>query len=426
MQLAFLDSGLAKKIFRENLKVAGISISAVLFLFILLSLYFGQQNLRTQGQYKAETLAANMANSLKNGDKQALEDLIVKATATGNASTTLSVTVYDQKAHPVIAWTNLSQFDKTTALPASELINAVQSNLQIAQLTIAVPVTSEGDLVGKIQMSSSLRALYLHLLIITLAGLLVGAIVTFLCAYQLTKIAMSRLTPIVDLATVTEQVATLGDYSLRARQYEGHDLNYLHQHFNQMMERIESWEADRQSEARERKEAERRLDILANHDSLTKLPNRTYFQSLLKNCFDDAIANNQLAALMFIDIDNFKYMNDQFGYDAGDLILATISNRLCTVLRTTDTLCRVDGDEFAAILPQIDSAKMAQNLAERLIHAVNQPMTLRGKKIILTASIGIACCPLHAKEQRAFLHHTDLALKKAKLAGKNNFCVFSA
>ena len=87
---------------------------------------------------------------------------------------------------------------------------------------------------------------------------------------------------------------------------------------------------EERSERVKRKEAERRLDILSNHDSLTKLPNRTYFQSLLKNCFDDAIANNQLAALMFIDIDNFKYMNDQFGYDAGDLILATISNRLCT------------------------------------------------------------------------------------------------
>lgn len=426
MQLAFLDSALAKKIFRENLKITGIGLSVTLFLFILLSIYLGQKNLRIEGQYKAETIAARIANSLKNQDKQALEQHILSATNSSNAAATLSVIVYDQKAQPIVAWSNLSQFEKTASLPASDLSNDVRSHLQIAQLTIAAPVMSDGNLVGQIQMSSSLRALYLHLLLIIVIGLLVVLIATLSCAYYLTKITMLRLAPVIDLATVTEQVATLGDYSLRAHPLSGNDLEYLSQHFNQLMERIESWELDRQSEIRERKEAERRLDILSSHDDLTKLPNRTYFQSLLKNCFDDAIANNQLAALMFIDIDNFKYMNDQFGYDAGDLILATVSNRLCSVLRTTDTLCRVDGDEFAAILPQIDSAKMAQNLAERLIHAVNQPMTLRGKKIILTASIGIACCPLHAKEQRAFLHNTDLALKKAKLAGKNNFCLFNA
>jgi membrane carboxypeptidase/penicillin-binding protein PbpC len=127
MQFAFLDSALAKKIFHENLKVVGISLGAVLFFFILFSFYFGLQNSRTEGQYKAETLAANIATSLKNNDKQVLEDLILKATRSSNASTTLSVTVYDHKTQPVIAWTNFSEFDKAASLPASDLINEVQS-----------------------------------------------------------------------------------------------------------------------------------------------------------------------------------------------------------------------------------------------------------------------------------------------------------
>jgi diguanylate cyclase (GGDEF)-like protein len=425
MSVTFLDSPLARKIFRENFSAVGTGLGCVLFLFVLLSLYFGQKNLRTEGQYKVETLAASIANSLQNNDSQALEKLIHNATTAPNAAATLSITIYDKKAQPIIAWTDVNQFDKASSLPASDLINEVKSSLQLAQLIIAAPVINDGDLVGKIQISSSLRALYLHLLLIVSLGLIVIAITAALCAYYLTRLSMKRLLPIVDLATIAEQVATLGDYSLRAREQDDNELNDLHQHFNHVMQRIDAWESDRLSETRERKEAERRLDILSNHDSLTKLPNRNYFQTLVKHCVDDAIATNQLAGLMFIDIDNFKMMNDQFGYDAGDLILATLANRLCTVLRTTDTLCRVDGDEFAAILPRIDSAKMAQSLAERIIHAINQPMTLRGKKIILTASIGIACCPLHAKEQRGFLHNTDLALKKAKAAGRNNFCVFS-
>ena len=422
MQLPFLDSPLKRKLFHENFSTVGTGLGCVLFLFILLSLYFGQKNLRTEAQYKVETLAASIANSLQNRDSQAIEKLILGAT---NSVTTLSVNVYDKKAQPIIAWTNVSKFDKASALPASELINEVKSHLQLAQLIIEAPVINEGELVGKIQISNSLSALYLYLLWIVVLGLLIIACTAFICAHYLTKLNLQRLLPIVDLASVAEQVATLGDFSLRAKEQDDYELNDLHLHFNHVLRRIDAWESDRQSEVRERKEAERRLDILSNHDSLTKLPNRNYFQTLVKHCVDDALATDQLAGLMFIDIDNFKLMNDQFGYDAGDLILATLANRLCTVLRTTDTLCRVDGDEFAAILPQIESAKMAQSLAERIIHAINQPMTLRGKKIILTASIGIACCPLHAKEQRGFLHNTDLALKKAKAAGRNNFCVFS-
>ena len=422
MQLPFLDTPLKRKIFHENFFAVGTGLGCVLFLFILLSLYFGQKNLRTEGQYKVETLAASIASGLKNSDIQAIEKLILGAT---NEATTLSVNVYDKKAQPIIAWTNVSKFDKASALPASDLINEVKSHLQLAQLIIEAPVINEGELVGKIQISNSLSSLYLHLLWIVVLGLLIIACTTFVCAHYLTKLNLQRLLPIVELASIAEQVATLGDFSLRAKEQDDYELNDLHQHFNHVLQRIDAWESDRLSEVRERKEAERRLDILSNHDSLTKLPNRNYFQTLIKHCVDDALATNQLAGLMFIDIDNFKLMNDQFGYDAGDLILATLANRLCTVLRTTDTLCRVDGDEFAAILPQIDSAKMAQSLAERIIHAINQPMTLRGKKIILTASIGIACCPLHAKEQRGFLHNTDLALKKAKAAGRNNFCVFS-
>ncbi|MEB0232750.1 GGDEF domain-containing protein, partial [Undibacterium sp. 10I3] len=114
------------------------------------------------------------------------------------------------------------------------------------------------------------------------------------------------------------------------------------------------------------------------------------------------------------------------GYDAGDLILATMANRLCAVLRNTDTLCRVDGDEFAAIFPDIGSIEMAQTLADRLVQAVREPLILRGKKLTITASVGVACCPLHGKEQRLYLHNTDLALKEAKYSGTNTWRIFSA
>ncbi|CAN5900716.1 hypothetical protein BH11PSE12_BH11PSE12_08890 [soil metagenome] len=419
MPTALLQQPFAATIWRENsITIAKGSLIA-LFLFLLVTVYLGQQHLRTEAQLKAEILAAHIAGSLQSHDKKTLETLIHRSMELSDAT---SIIVYGQQGQALIAWDDFSQFQASgpsRKLPATELNNDVTSTLQLARLTTAAPVLLDGELIGKIQISRSLQALYWHTFFLLLSGVLLCGIISVVCAYLLTKIQLRRLAPVMALDASSEQVATLGDYSLRATLHDGHELNSLSLHFNQMMERIESWESDRQSEIRERREAERRLDILANHDHLTKLPNRNYFHKLLTQCVSDALERKELAALMFIDIDNFTSINAQFGYDAGDLILATIANRLCSMLRNTDTLCRVDGDEFAAILPQIESPEMALVLAQRLMRSMNQPMTLRGQKIIISGSIGIACCPLHAKEQRLFLHHTDLALKKAKASGKN-------
>lgn len=422
MQLAFLKLPMASKIWRENLRSIGLTSFILVLLFTLFSVYLSQRNLRLGAQYQAEVLAGKLAYKLKMNDVKGLEASILKASEHYDF---LSVLVYDKNAQALVAWNDLRQFEKNSSVPASELIAQAQSKLQIAMLTIDMPVTYEDEIVGKIQISSSIRWLYLQALFTLLCATLLACAISLICAFYLSKRQLRRLAPLSDLDTVSHQVATLNDYSLRVRLHEGHELNHLHQQFNQIMEGIESWETDRQSEMRERQEAERRLDILSNHDSLTKLPNRKYFQQLLGSCIHEACELQQLAALMFIDLDNFKALNEQFGYEAGDLILATIANRLSATLRNTDTLCRVDGDEFAALLPHIESPEMALALAERLIHAINRPMSLRGKKIVVNGNIGIACCPLHAKEARLLLNNADLALKNAKLSGKNTYLLFS-
>lgn len=422
MQLAFLKLPMARKIWQENFASVALAVFSSVLLLALLSMYLGQKNLRQENLYRAEALASQLAASLSNNDNQAVEALILKA---GSSPALSSVTVYDKNARPLATWNALSQFDTGSALPESELIAQPQSKLQISQLSVSTPVLYQAEIVGKIQISTSLRSLYLQTLLILLCGLLAGAAISLACTRHLTLVQLYRLAPLADLANTSHQVATLSDYSLRTTQHEGHELNHLNQHFNQIMEGIEHWESDRHSEQRERQEAERRLDILSNHDGLTKLPNRKYFHQLLNHCVVDALESGQLAALMFIDLDNFKSFNEQFGYDAGDLILATIANRLSGVLRNTDTLCRVDGDEFAAILPQIESKEMALALAERLSYAINRPMTLRGKRISVSGSIGIACCPLDATEQRLLLRNTDLALKQAKGALKHKYVCYS-
>lgn len=423
MHRTMLRLPLAQKMLRQNIIAVAASLFAAMLLCMLFSVFLIHKNLRSAAFYQADTLASNLADSLPAGDMRGMQTLLLNAT---NASGLQAITIYDKSGQTILAWTAQGQLIKTAGMAATALIRHPQSELQLRQLSVSAPVLSGATVVGKLQLQTSTWPLYRHALQFMLFGAALIAAGSALAANLLTQRQLNLITPVFDLSILAEKVATLGDYSLRSPYDEEHELGKLSLHFNQMLARMEAWESDMHSEARERREAERRLAILDSHDSLTKLPNRHYFHRLLTNCVEDAVAGKELAALMFIDLDNFKALNDEYGYDAGDLILSTMANRLCAVLRGTDTLCRVDGDEFAAIMPQVADVAVAQNLAERLIQAVRQPMMLRGKQLSISASIGIACCPLHAREQRLFLHNTDLALKEAKAAGRNTWRMFSA
>lgn len=413
---------MAKRIFRQNLLGMAGALLAALLLGLILSASLQQKNLRAEALYKADILASNIADAMIANDMRQLQSLLLNATNTPDMQT---ANVYDKNGQPLLAWTAQGQLIKTSGVPAATLLRHHDVNFHVGNFTANSPVLSGTTLIGQVQLQLSTWPWYQHILLFLLIAGFLSIFITALAAYWLTNKQLRSMQPIMELSVMAEKVATLGDYSLRAPQDPEHELGSLNMHFNLMLARMEAWENDMQSEAKERREADSRLAILNNHDSLTKLPNRHYFHRLLSNCLEDAVANNEMAALMFIDLDHFKRLSENFGYDAGDLILATMANRLCGVLRSTDTLCRVDGDEFAAIMPNVGSVEVVEHLAERLVQAINQPMTLRGQQILLSASIGIACCPLHAKEQRLFLHHADIALKAAKTSGRNTWRLYS-
>ena len=173
-----------------------------------------------------------------------------------------------------------------------------------------------------------------------------------LAAILLHRLQLRALAPVFELSNLAERVALQYDYGLRARARGDDEMGRLAQCFNEMLERIEAREKALNAEIGERLAVEQKLDRLAHYDSLTQLPNRHLFQKELQRIVDETVVGKQLAALMFIDLDNFKYANDAAGHDAGDLLLKVVAKRLSAVLRNSDTLCRLGGDEFAAILPQ--------------------------------------------------------------------------
>ncbi|MFZ6864293.1 diguanylate cyclase domain-containing protein [Undibacterium sp. Ji67W] len=422
MENNHLRSPISPSIFRQHLIVLSLAMSAALLLstFIAGSLVYKQ--MRSELLLKSVMLGSNLSDRLIAGDTRGMQNLVLN---TASDHEILTITLYDYKGHPILSSANGSLVN-TDNYPDSVVEPSSRFNFYPGNILISTPITDNSGVRGQLIVQSRTVPLYrqiFQLFICFLAGFIVITIVT---AYILTKKQIRLLQPALSLADVAEKVASTGDYSLRASLEKTGDLSNLSMYFNLMLARMEAWEADMHSEAHERREAESRLSILENHDSLTKLPNRHFFHRLLTNNLEDAIANHEMMALMFIDLDHFKNISESYGYDACDQILTIMAQRLSEVLRSTDTLCRVDADEFAAVLPRVEKLDTVKNLAERLVAAIQKPLTLDGKHFIVTGSIGIACCPLHAVDQRVFLHLADVALKAAKQAGRNTWCLYDA
>jgi len=126
-------------------------------------------------------------------------------------------------------------------------------------------------------------------------------------------------------------------------------------------------------------------------------------------------------ALMFIDLDNFKTINDTYGHEAGDEVLRVVARRMSGVLRSTDVICRLGGDEFAVMLSDFPEPLVAEQLAERLITSVQEAINIDGVLMSVGATIGLAFSPLDAQEASVLLNKSDHAMYAAKRAGKNTF-----
>lgn len=175
----------------------------------------------------------------------------------------------------------------------------------------------------------------------------------------------------------------------------------------------------------EKNQADERIEYLASHDSLTDLPNRETFNGLLREAIDAAQRHDHRFAVLFIDLDRFKVINDSLGHEAGDLLLLEVANRLRGALRTSDVVARLGGDEFVVILDQCGEIDDVQRIATGLLAALAEPMELAGHECHTTASIGIAMYPANGSDAQTLTKNADMAMYLAKEDGKNGYRFFS-
>jgi diguanylate cyclase (GGDEF)-like protein len=163
------------------------------------------------------------------------------------------------------------------------------------------------------------------------------------------------------------------------------------------------------------------LHALAFNDPLTGLPNRRTLIDRLEQARHLALRHQKRAALLFLDLDKFKRINDSLGHEVGDALLVTMAERLRSVIRVVDSVCRLGGDEFVVLLSEIDGAEDATLVARKIIEALQAPVRLAGLDLAITASIGIALIPDDGTDSDDLIRYADLAMYRAKEHGRNNF-----
>ncbi|WP_428034203.1 EAL domain-containing protein [Amphritea sp.] len=302
-------------------------------------------------------------------------------------------------------------------------------------LYVIRPVTIDHDVIGYTLLLSdlsSLKARQVDQIGIAFIVFLLSLIVALL----LSSVAQRIITqPISELASTARKITRTRNYQLRVRNRSKDEIGSLATDFNQMIGQIQARdnELEKARQLLEEKVKDRTAELLlltqqlehqAFHDSLTGLPNRATFDNNLSTAINYAEQRDEQLAIMFLDLDRFKDINDTLGHDMGDRLLVELSSRLSRCLRSSDTLARLGGDEFA-VLAVNTSQDQAADIAAKLIRAIQNPIVIHEFNLQVTTSIGISIYPLDGSDATTLVKHADTAMYCSKAAGRNQFSFFA-
>ncbi|MFL1552349.1 diguanylate cyclase domain-containing protein [Pseudomonas sp. D47] len=273
---------------------------------------------------------------------------------------------------------------------------------------ISQPVLHQGQAVGSIHLVGHGGSL-LRFLLSGLAGILICTALSAWVALYLARRLLQGITePLQSLAAVAHAARSERDFDRRVPPAQIAELDSLGSDFNALLGEMEAWQSHLQSE-------NETLAHQASHDSLTGLPNRAFFEGRLIRALRSAAKVNERVAVLFLDSDRFKDINDNFGHAAGDAVLVAVAERVRAQLREDDLVARLGGDEFAVLLAPLHKVEDAQRIADKIIASMDKPIPLPGNTQVLTSlSIGIAVYPDHGATPGTLLNAADAAMYQAK------------
>lgn len=302
---------------------------------------------------------------------------------------------------------------------------------------VLAPVMLDDKSIGHIMVISDLsywedRQVF-HLGI-AVSLLLLSLLLALLLSSRLQRLVSE---PILKLAETARRVSNERDYGLRADKLSSDEIGTLVDDFNNMLSQIQlrdhelqkirdQLEEKVQARTLELTELTRQLEHQAYHDTLTGLANRVTFDDHLRLAIDQARRYSQRLAVLFLDLDRFKVINDTLGHAVGDKLLIEASRRLSGCIRNCDTLARLGGDEFAVLLTQTQHDTDAAEVARKLTEAIAAPILVDGYSLHVTASIGISLFPEDGGFAEAIVKNADTAMYRSKDRGRNQYTFFSA
>jgi diguanylate cyclase (GGDEF)-like protein len=379
--------------YRGHLKVALAAVCiagvAVAVIGVLTLRVYAENNLRLVARSIAYTAEAAVMFEDSAATEEALR-LIASAEDISQAS------VYGRNGRLLASWT-----------PSSSDAEQRLADWLLPSQSI-LPIVRDGTEIGAVHLQGSGSRL-LSFLVKGLAGMLAALLLTAVGAFYLSRRLVARIAgPLDQLAQVAHVARLDRNFVQRVRPAPIRELNGLGEDFNALLGELQAWQAHLENENAS-------LAHKANHDSLTNLPNRAFFEGRLSRTLREIAGHAGHAAVLFIDSDRFKSINDQLGHAAGDAVLMNIAARIRSQLREHDLVARLGGDEFAVLLAPLADSEDATRIADDILASMHSPIHLPdGTSINTSLTIGIALYPEHAHTPETLLHCADSAMYHAK------------
>lgn len=410
------DLNISAKLTLITVASATVALLCVLVAFVVQDLRLVKRIKAEQVESQLSILAGNLANALLQNDLYTVDYLLKNGTS---AHGIVAVTVYDRTGgilsqYPVAA-------GRLTPLPNPE-------GFDFSAVSYRRPIIWRGNEVGILEAQVSyadieLRSVYMgaYSALAFLFALAIAALV----AWLVQKIVSQ---PLLQLHRLSRAVMETGNYSLRAQINGRDELGQLGEAINQMLSQIEQRDLMMERQVSQRtRELQKLADEFryrALHDTLTGLPNR----ALLNEEFNRAAAHAKRAgkqfAVLLLDLDNFKFINDTYGHDVGDELLKLAASKIRGALRGEDIVCRVGGDEFIVLVESVQNLQQIETVGQGLLQALQSELQVANRPVTVGVSIGAALYPQHGQDLNELKRNADIAMYGAKEAGKNRLMIF--
>jgi diguanylate cyclase (GGDEF)-like protein len=439
----FQNLSIRRKLTMIIMIIVTVSLLLASVAFITSDRLYTQKNVGDNLRMMAGMIAASSAAAVLFSDSTAAVETLGFLSSQENINTAI---IYDTDRE-VFARYSKDGFTEPLPEPTGQTENLLFWGDYVELFT---NITYQGEVIGNIYLRSDLQAASDRLIwFLTIVGAVLAG--SLLVAFTLISRLQHIITaPLLRLSAIARRISTERNYNLRVQGMGKDELGILIHDFNAMLDEIrmrdeqlkdhkeeleervtqrtnELEQANRQlaSSKEEAESVAKRMEYHAHHDDLTGLPNRVLLNDRLRTELSHARRNQSMLALLFLDLDRFKLINDSLGHATGDQLLRVVSHRLRGCLRDGDTVARLGGDEFMVLLPQISSSPDAGRIGNKIIAALTEPCSCNGHDLHITTSVGISIYPYDGTDTETLIKHADISMYRAKELGRNKVIYFT-